>query len=98
MVHPFVPYSILRANTPCEDRHHRRMSPSHDFELERVTGRLRSPLFPSTALKPNCPGMDDEFFASVLKKWAYASQEVVNLKKRLGEVEAEVCVTHFGSH
>ncbi|KXN89913.1 hypothetical protein AN958_04917 [Leucoagaricus sp. SymC.cos] len=34
--------------------------------------------------------MDDEFFASVLKKWAESSQEVVDLKKRLGEVELEV--------
>ncbi|KAF9452657.1 hypothetical protein P691DRAFT_772106 [Macrolepiota fuliginosa MF-IS2] len=33
--------------------------------------------------------MDDEFFASVLKKWADASQDVVNLKKRLGDVEQE---------
>lgn len=39
--------------------------------------------------------MDDEFFASVLKKWADASQEVVYLKKRLGEVEREVCVAYF---
>lgn len=35
-------------------------------------------------------GMEDEFFASVLKKWAESSQQVVDLKKRLSEVEQEV--------
>ena len=34
--------------------------------------------------------MEDEFFASVLKKWAESSQQVVDLKKRLSEVEQEV--------
>jgi len=34
--------------------------------------------------------MEDEFFASVLKKWAESSQQVVDLKKRLYEVEQEV--------
>jgi len=35
-------------------------------------------------------GMEDEFFASVLRKWAESSQQVVDLKKRLSEVEQEV--------
>jgi hypothetical protein len=39
--------------------------------------------------------MDDEFFASVLKKWANSSQEVVDLKKRLSEVEKEAS-SRFG--
>ena len=34
--------------------------------------------------------MEDEFFASVLRKWAESSQQVVDLKKRLSEVEQEV--------
>ncbi|KAJ3561277.1 hypothetical protein NP233_g10288 [Leucocoprinus birnbaumii] len=42
-----------------------------------------------SALDYDGPGMDDEFFASVLKKWADSSQEVVDLKKRLTEVEQE---------
>lgn len=42
--------------------------------------------------------MDDEFFASVLKKWAYSSQEVVDLKRYLGRVEREVGVLYSATH
>lgn len=48
---------------------------------------------PSQLLISSRVGMDDQFFASVLKKWAHSSQEVVDLKRRLGQIEREVCAS-----